>query len=72
MKNVTLSADERMLELAREVARKQHKTLNQAFRDWLASYARPTDALTEYETLKKDLGYVRAGRRFTREEMNER
>ena len=72
MKNVTLSADEQLLELARAVARKQHKTLNQAFREWLASYARPADAVAEYEALKKDLGYVRAGRRFTREEMNER
>lgn len=72
MKNITLSAEEELIEEAREVARSQHKTLNQAFREWLQSYARPNNALEEYEALKKDLGYVRAGRKFTREEMNER
>jgi hypothetical protein len=72
MKNITLSADEQVIEQAREVARSQHKTLNQAFREWLQSYARPNDALEQYEALKKTLGYVRAGRKFTREEMNER
>ncbi len=35
MKNITLSADENVIEQARAVARSQKKTLNQAFRDWL-------------------------------------
>jgi len=72
MKNVTLSADDDLIELARQRAKAQHKTLNQAFREWLHSYARPTNALEDYEGLKRELGYVKAGRRFTREEMNER
>jgi hypothetical protein len=72
MRNVTLSADERLIDQAREVAKSQHKTLNQAFREWLESYARPNDAVEAYDALKKELGYVRAGRKFTREEMNER
>jgi ferric-dicitrate binding protein FerR (iron transport regulator) len=71
MKNITLSADEQVIEHARQVARSQRKTLNQAFREWLESYARPNNALEQYEALKKDLKYVRAGRKFTREEMNE-
>ena len=72
MKNITLSADDQLIEQARQVARSQHKTLNQVFREWLQSYARPNNALEEYEALRKRLGYVRAGRKFTREEMNER
>jgi predicted transcriptional regulator len=72
MKNITLSADDHLIELARRTARAQHKTLNQAFREWLQSYARPNDAVAEYDALKKELGYVKAGRKFTREEMNER
>ena len=39
MKNITFSADENKIELAREVARSEHKTLNDAFRDWLDWYA---------------------------------
>jgi hypothetical protein len=72
MKNITLSADEELIDQARRIAQAQHKTLNQAFREWLESYARPNNALEQYEALMKDLKYVRAGRKFTREEMNER
>jgi ferric-dicitrate binding protein FerR (iron transport regulator) len=72
MKNITLSADDALIEQARRAANAQHKTLNQAFREWLESYARPNNAVERYEALMNDLKYVRAGRKFTREEMNER
>jgi hypothetical protein len=35
MKNITLSADEHLIERARLLARSQHKTLNAMFREWL-------------------------------------
>ncbi len=38
MKNITLSADERLIEAARARAREQHTTLNEEFRRWLADY----------------------------------
>jgi hypothetical protein len=72
MKNVTLSADEHLIEQARRTARAQRKTLNQAFREWLESYTQSDRAVDEYESLMKRLNYVQAGRKFTREEMNER
>lgn len=73
LKNVTLTAEEALIEQAREAARLQHKTLNQAFREWLVSYTRPeTDPVDEYEAVGKRLSYVKAGRKFTRGEMNER
>jgi hypothetical protein len=72
MKNVTLSADDELIEQARRTARAQQKTLNQAFREWLQAYTQPNLAVEEYEALMKRLTYVRAGRNFTREEMNER
>ena len=72
MKNITLSAEEHLIENAREVARAQNTTLNQAFRDWLETYTRPLSAVERYENLKKKLSYVHAGRTFTREERNER
>lgn len=38
MKKITLSADERFIEAARERARVEHTTLNEAFRRWLMDY----------------------------------
>jgi len=38
MKNITLSADESLIEQARLVAKSQHKTLNTAFREWLEQF----------------------------------
>jgi hypothetical protein len=35
MKNITLSADENLIEQARLTAKAQRKTLNSAFREWL-------------------------------------
>lgn len=72
MKNVTLSADEDLIEQARLVARAQHTTLNAAFREWLAQYTAQAGAAQEFNALMDRLRHVRAGRRFTRDEMNER
>ena len=38
MKNITLSADEDLIEQARLAARAQRKTLNAAFREWLVQF----------------------------------
>src|SRR4051794_9181077 len=38
LKNITLSAEERLIEAARERARAEHTTLNEQFRRWLADY----------------------------------
>jgi hypothetical protein len=74
MKNITLSADEHLIERARQTAQAQHKTLNAAFREWLEQYTAQNAAdVEEYDRLMLRLrGHVIAGRRFTREEMNER
>ncbi len=39
MKNITLSADEGLIEAAHERARTEHTTLNEQFRLWLSDYA---------------------------------
>jgi hypothetical protein len=72
MRNITLSADEDLIEQARLVARAQHKTLNIAFREWLQQFAAQAGNVQEFNSLMKRLDYVKAGRRFTRDEMNER
>jgi hypothetical protein len=72
MKNVTLSADDDLIEQARLVARAQKKTLNSAFREWLLQFTQRTGSVQEFDSLMKRLRHVRSGRRFTRDEMNER
>jgi hypothetical protein len=72
MKNVTLSADADLIDQARIVARTQRKTLNAAFREWLQQYAAQSGSAQAVDSLMKRLKHVRAGRRFTRTEMNER
>ena len=72
MKNITFSADEKLIEAARERARAQHTTLNEAFRRWLEEYAQrqaqADEALHVVEALR---GKLRTGgRTFTREEMS--
>jgi hypothetical protein len=72
MKNVTLSADANLIEQARLIAKSQHKTLNAAFREWLEQYTARAGNVQEYDALMRQLRHVKAGRRFTRDEMNER
>jgi len=72
MKNVTLSADESLIEQARLVAKSERKTLNAAFREWLKQYAARAGRGGAYDALMHRLGDVQAGRHFTRDEMNER
>ncbi len=72
MKNITLSADENLIEQARLVARSQHKTLNTAFREWLEQFTARAGNVQEYDALMRRLQHVKPGRRFTRDEMNER
>jgi len=74
MKNITLSADESLIEAARERARTEHTTLNEQFRLWLADYARREQQAERAMAVVRGLrGRVRTGgRKFTRDEMNER
>ena len=72
MKNVTLSADEDLIERARLIARSQRETLNAAFRKWLVQYTAQEGSGREVASRMKRLRHVKAGRHFTRDEMNER
>jgi hypothetical protein len=57
VKNVTLSAD---------------GELNAMFREWLQQLTSQNGSTQEYDALMKRLKHVQAGRRFSRDEMNER
>jgi len=72
MKNVTLSADEDLIEQARLIARSQRETPNAAFRKWLVQYTAQGGSGREVASLMKRLRHVTARRHFTRDEMNER
>ncbi len=74
MKNITLSADERLIEAARSRARAEHTTLNDQFRRWLADYAQRTQQAERAMAVICDIQRYASsgGRKFTRDEMNER
>ena len=72
MKNITLSADERLIRSAREKARKEKTSLNALFRRWLGHYTGKDKPAMVYEELMERLSYARSGRKFSRDEMNER
>jgi hypothetical protein len=73
MKNVTLSADENLIEEARAVARSRRTTLNAAFREWLVQFTgRRSSARRAHEFLHSLRNVDSGGRHFTRDEMNER
>jgi hypothetical protein len=71
-KNITFNADQDDIELAREEAQSQNTTLHELFRDWLKGLAGRKRREQEYRALMDELRHVNAGRKFTREEMNER
>jgi hypothetical protein len=73
MKNITLSADEKLIEAAHARARAEHTTLDELFRHWLAEYAGHHKRLQRYDQVIGALrGKVRVGRKLTRDEMHER
>jgi hypothetical protein len=75
MKNITLSAKEETIEKARKVAARQHRTLNEMFREWLDSVNTETlneTAEVNLNSLWAKTGYLRVGKKLSRDEMNER
>ena len=75
MRNITLSADDYLIESAREKARIHKTTLNAEFRKWLRQYTTTTDnaarqRVQAYRQLMQDLsGISTGGRKFSRDEM---
>ena len=72
MRNVTLSAEDELIDRARLVARQRHTTLNAAFREWLQLFTSSNGNVEAFDDLMERLKGVNAGRHFTRDELNER
>jgi hypothetical protein len=72
MKNITFKADEQLIEKARLKAKTEKKSLNEVFTEWLKVYIYPLNHHANYSKIMKDFSYVDAGRKFSRDDMNER
>lgn len=75
MKNITLSADEKLIEKARREAVRRGKSLNQLIRDYLEELAGERSPATEFERLRELSRLARGHRgswRFDRDELHER
>jgi hypothetical protein len=74
MKNITLSADERLIEEARERARRENTTLNEQFRRWLEDYVGRKERAERIMAAIRDLQERThlTGVPATRDELNER
>lgn len=73
MKNITLSAEQSLIEQARLVAKSERTTLNAAFREWLMAYTGRSGRGEAFLALMQRLKHVNPGdRHFSRDEMNER
>ncbi len=71
-KNITLSADNELIQKARFRAQNENTTLNEQFRIWLRNYAHNKADKTNYHLLMEKLFYVTAAGSFTRDEMNDK
>ena len=73
VRNVTLSADEALIEGARRRAESENTTLNSLFREWLARYAgEPRLTAEDVRQAVAAASRFRVGRSLTREARNER
>ena len=72
IKNITLSADEHLIEAARTKAQQERTTLNGAFRDWLIRYAGKRMNAEDYARFMERMKHVSPGKKFSRDELNER
>ncbi len=72
LKNITLSAEEVMIERARKRAEQNNTTLNSEFRRWLAQYVEIPQTTSDLVALMNKFSYVKPEKTFTRDELNER
>ena len=72
MRNITLSAEEILIEQARLVAQARRTTLNAAFREWLEQYAAQSGAGAAVDALMLRLRHLKSSGPYSRDEMNER
>ena len=71
LKNLTISADPVIIAKARAKAAAEHTTLNEVLRRYLSDFANGGRG-ADYDAVMVRLRECRSGRRFSRDEANER
>lgn len=71
METITLTVDKSVLDEAERLAQEQQVTREVVLNEWLHR-SLGAERVRKYDELMDRLKYVNAGRKFTREEMNER
>lgn len=72
-RNITFTADDALIDLAREISRADNTTLNEQFRLWLEAYTRKRRAERGMEVIERMGKYVSTGgKKLMRDELNER
>ncbi len=73
LQNITLSAEADMITSARTKASLENKSLNEVFRQWLAQYiSSKKRGIKNYTDLMNQMKHIKAGKKVSREDMNER
>ncbi|WP_029888893.1 hypothetical protein [Polycyclovorans algicola] len=75
LSNITLSAEKDLIARARARAQAHNTTLNAEFRAWLQTYAdeEAAERVRVFDEIMSRMTYADSGgRKFTRDEMNER
>jgi len=72
LQNITLSAEKKLIQRARQRAEAENTTINAEFRRWLAQYVERPRTIADFAALMSGMDYVRPGKTFTRDELNER
>ena len=72
IKNITLSAEEKLIKKARFRAQKENRSLNEIFREWLTRYVSQNNNDKNYYEIMNELSYIKPGKKFSRDELNER
>ena len=72
LKNITFSAEKDLIDKAREKAQSEKTTLNVVFRRWLKQYTGKKNANNEIDMVMESVDYAKSGKKFSRDEFNER
>lgn len=72
MKNITFSAEESLIEKARKKAQSENTSMNKRFRELLKFYATRGESDEVYKSIMKKLDYAVPGKKFSRDDLNER
>jgi len=70
LKEITLNAEQELIQKAIWVAQRQQTTLEAAFRQWLNRYVIQNQPVDNYTQLMNELSHVQVGRTFSRDELN--